>query len=113
MESCGILMNFFSVSEHDCRIGKGHLALYVALFLHWRKSGYPVPFRTFSQQVMPLAKISAASTYHRLLKDLCEFGYIGYTPSFYKGKASELYFNCESERVKDEKGAVDYAGGSG
>lgn len=108
MERNEILVNFFYVSKNDCRIGKGHLALYAALFLYWCKLGYPEPFRVFGQQIMPLAKISANSTYHRLLKDLCQFGYLKYTPSYYKGKASKLYFNYGIENVKNEKGSVDH-----
>ena len=96
MERYNILEDFFAASANDCRIAKGHLALFTALYYYWNKMGHPEPLKVFGHQIMPLAKISANSTYHRLLKNLMEFGYIRYEPSYYKGRASELFFNCEN-----------------
>lgn len=82
---------FISSATKDCRINKGHVALYVTLIHFWKGQNCINPLRLFGQQVMPVAKISSNSTYHRLIKELHEFGYINYSPSYYKAKASLIY----------------------
>ncbi|WP_199119267.1 hypothetical protein [Pedobacter sp. ASV28] len=82
---------FITAAIKDCRLNKGHLALYMALFHFWSQSDGHNPMSLFCQQVMPVAKISSNATYHRLIRELDEFGYIKYSPSFYKAKASLIY----------------------
>lgn len=47
----------------------------------------------YPAMLMTQAKIASRKTYYRLLRDLHEYGYILYKPSFYKGKASEIYLH--------------------
>jgi len=108
MERFEILMHFFSASEADFRIGKGHLALFSALYIYWSRKGFPDPFRVYGYQVMLMAKISANSTYNRLLNDLKDFGYLRYEASYYKGKGSSITFynsqgfNGETENTMND-----------
>ena len=77
------LMNdFFKRSRDDPRVGTVHISLYVSLLQLWYDEGMQQPLIVFSHDVMPLCKISASSTYHRIIRQLHEYGYIKYVPSY-------------------------------
>lgn len=92
------LHEFVLKATKDCRITRGHLALYLALFYLWQNNGLDEPLMLYSHNVMPIAKISSNSTYHRLIKDLNDFGFIRYEPSYYKGKPSSIWLLKNEER---------------
>ncbi|MBN8879880.1 MAG: hypothetical protein J0I32_20215 [Sphingobacteriales bacterium] len=84
---------FIAATIKDCRIHKGHLALYMALFHFWKGKNYISPIGLFASEVMKVAKISSNATYHRLIKELHDYGYIKYEPSFYKYSASKVFLS--------------------
>jgi len=90
MECTSILSQFYSKAAKDNRIGIRHIALYVSLVQIMAVNGFDKPLLTFSSYVMKVAKIYSTATYHRLIKELNDYGYILYKPSFYKGKGSEF-----------------------
>lgn len=85
------LTSFLEASTADCRLSKSHLAIYFALLYIWGQQGYSSPVKVFSKEIMPLAKVSSSSTFHGLIRQLNDYGYIHYIPSYYKGKPSEVY----------------------
>lgn len=91
------LSDFFSAIEHDGRIGIVHIAVYSALLHFWKENGYPNPISAFSYEIMEVAKISGHTTYHRCIKQLNEYGYIRYLPSFKRNKASEIYLKTTAD----------------
>ncbi len=92
MESIKPLSDFFAATAGDGRISLTHIAVYAAL-LHYRAlNGFRNPIQAYSHQVMPLARISAQATYHRCIKELHEYGYIRYCPSFKRNQASTIHF---------------------
>jgi len=85
------IVNFVAQTISDSRINKGHIALYAALIYLWSKQSYTGPLNIVSHEIMPLAKISSTPTYHTLIRQLAEFGYIKYIPSFYRKKKSLVF----------------------
>ena len=79
------ISRFFSQAQKDPRISVTHIGLFAALIRVFITGGMQNPFRAFSYQVMPIAKISSTATYHKCIRDLSDFGYINYLPS-YKSK---------------------------
>ncbi len=94
-EMLDILRLFYQKSQQDCRLNKAHLALFLSLFLYWESAGFPQKINVFSNQMMPLAKISSTATYNKLIRQLDEYGYIRYMPSHYKKRGSEIAFNTK------------------
>lgn len=86
------LSEFFTSIENDGRISITHIGVYAALLQYRIESGFGNPIHVFSHQIMAIAKISAAATYRKCVKDLNEFGYIKYVPSFKNNQASKIYF---------------------
>lgn len=90
MEQMKVLNGFFERAINDPRIGKAHVSAYMALFNLWCKEGCPLYLSTFFRQIMPIAKISSSATIQMTISDLNDFGYIRFTPSNYKKRASQF-----------------------
>lgn len=73
---------FYDRIREDHYITTTHISLYMSLFEHWHRQGFINPVTFNRQEIMACAKISGLATYHRCIKDLANFGYIQYLPSF-------------------------------
>lgn len=86
------LCNFFKAVQDDGRISVTHIGIYAAL-LHYRaRRNMQNPVCAFSHEIMALAKIASSFTYYKCIRELSEYGYINYIPSYKKTKASRIYF---------------------
>ncbi|MFP9100488.1 hypothetical protein ACLI09_15675 [Flavobacterium sp. RHBU_24] len=85
------LSDFFQAIDNDQRITMRHIGLYAALLYIWETDGFKNPICLFSKEIMAVAKIFASASYHRYIKQLDEYGYIRYEPSFKKNQASKIY----------------------
>jgi hypothetical protein len=54
----------------------------MALFERWNQNDFQNPVVIKRKQVMEASKISGLATYHRCIKELHEYGYIDYLPSY-------------------------------
>jgi len=86
------LMEFYSSIMADNRINARHISLYMALFECWNENYFKNPVNFTRHTIMPIAKISGIATYHKCIKELHEYGYINYIPSFHPGIQSRVYF---------------------
>ncbi|MFC4233300.1 hypothetical protein ACFOW1_15470 [Parasediminibacterium paludis] len=91
MEQLQPLSDFFNAIASDPRISITHIGIYAALLQYWKEHQYQNPVNAFSHEIMLIAKISAATTYHKCVKDLSDYGYIKYVPSFKKNQGSKVY----------------------
>jgi hypothetical protein len=85
------LTSFYAAVEYDQRLTTSHIGLYMALFQLWNINQFKNPISFTRKKIMKACKISSISTYHRLINDLCSFGYIKYIPSFHPLKGSIAY----------------------
>jgi hypothetical protein len=85
-----LLVDFFKAIVTDPRVNSRHVSLYVSLLQFWVSNDAKNPLELFSREVMGLCKISASSTYHKTIRELHEFGYIGYEPSFNHNQRSRI-----------------------
>ncbi|GAA4339606.1 hypothetical protein [Flaviaesturariibacter amylovorans] len=90
MES--LFVQFFKAVREDPRIAPVHISLYTALYGLWAEKGFQNPVSVFSKEVMPLCKISGSATYHRSMRELHQYGYIQYVPSYNHFLGSLIYF---------------------
>ena len=92
MDELKPLSDFFQAIQDDGRISITHIGIYAAL-LHYRiDNGFDNPIQVFSREIMRLAKISASMTYHKCIKQLNEYGYIRYIPSYKRNQGSKIFF---------------------
>ena len=76
------LTHFFSSIREDHRVGPTHISVYMALFQLYNLKAFQNPINITRTLVMNTAKICGLATYHKCIKDLHDFGYIRYEPSF-------------------------------
>jgi len=76
---------FYKLCGADNRISPVHISLYFALLVQADLTGIDliIPVR---DELMLRAKVSSTVTYHRCLRELHEYGYIDYRPSFAAGR---------------------------
>lgn len=94
-QNCRLAMqisSFLKRIEREPRIGTSHIALYFALLAYWDAQHYN-PISVYNWQIMKLAKISSTSTSARVLKDLCETGFLRFEPSFYHQIPSQVFIS--------------------
>lgn len=92
MDRLTCFSTFFGAIKSDARISITHIGIYAALLQYRIENGFANPIQVFSHEIMRLAKISAAMTYHKCVRDLSDYGYIRYEPSFNRKKGSKIYF---------------------
>lgn len=82
---------FFKAIEYDPRIRIAHIGLYASVLKCWEKKQYTNPLVVFSKEIIVVAKISSPSTYHKGIRDLSDFGYLHYVPSFNRLVGSKIF----------------------
>lgn len=87
-----LLSSFLVMVKEDPRINTGHISLYVSLLYYWQQKKYENPIALFRRDLIPFCKISGSATYHKSMRDLHQFGYIEYIPSFNRFEGSSVYF---------------------
>lgn len=87
---------FFAAIASDPRISVTHIGVYAALLQFWKEHEYVNPVQAFSREIMPIAKISAKRTYHKTIRELSEYGYVKYQPSFKRNKGSRVFLLKEN-----------------
>jgi hypothetical protein len=96
------LTAFFHKIAMDDRLNPTHVSLYMALFQTWNVNRFQNPISISRFEMMKLSKISANATYHKCIKDLEQFGYLEYIPSYHpvKGSLINLFsFDTPTEQV--------------
>ena len=89
MEACRPIGLFFDGIRKDPRVGLNHIGLFAILVGYWQELGCPEQISAYAHEIMPLAKVSS-TTYHRCIRDLDDFGYIIYLPSFKRNVRSVI-----------------------
>lgn len=92
METLKPLSDFFLAIENDFRVSSNHIAIYMSLIQHRLNKCFVNPIQAYRHEITSLAKISSPYTYHKCIKELSEYGYIKYEPSFKKTQGSTIYF---------------------
>lgn len=76
----------------DSRMMATHVSLFTALFVCWQHSGFASPFAVTRKKLMAYSRIASIATYHKCIRELDEFGYIRYQPSYHPIRGSLVYW---------------------
>jgi hypothetical protein len=100
----------------DERLTPHHISLYIALFQYWNSNHFKNPISIAREETMGTSKIGSINTYVKCLKELHEWGYIKYDPSFnpMKGSKVHLYKFDKADDTGNDKAdntGSDKAGG--
>lgn len=83
------LNRFFGKISADARINVTHISVFTAILQAAGKLETGT-LCMFGFELMQLAKISSGKTYYRTVRELSQFGYIAYEPSFNKNRPSKI-----------------------
>lgn len=84
------LNTVFELFNNDLRIKQGHITLYLAFFQKWNREFFKRTITVNRELIMERAKIKSKTTYHNYLKDLNDWGYLHYFPSFHPARGSRI-----------------------
>ncbi|SRR5579871_516098 len=87
------LSRFFIAAENDARITATHILIYLALFECWNLNQFQNPVFISRRIIMRMTKIHSITTYHKYIKELDQFGYIGYEPSYRTKMGTRVWVN--------------------
>jgi hypothetical protein len=79
----------------DTRLNTMHTSLFSGLFLQWQHSGFSNPFPVTRKSLMRNSKIASIATYHKCIKELNEYGYLYYQPSYHPTEGSRIFWPAE------------------
>ena len=92
----------FLLFSKDKRLNPTHICLYMGLFQLWNNYHFPINFYINRDEVMQLSKIGSKTTYHRCIKELHQWNYLLYLPSYnpFHGSKIKLFnFGTSTEQV--------------
>lgn len=92
----------FQQFSKDSRLNPTHISLYMSLFQFWNINRFPEEFYISREEVMGLAKIGGTATYHKCMKNLNDWKYLNYLPSYniFKGSKVRMFiFKTSSEQA--------------
>ena len=90
---------FLSAIGDDPRISCAHISVYMALWKKWKDNRCQQPLSFFRSDLAPLCKLSSYNSYHKTIRQLHEYGYIKYVPSYNHFLGSLVYFNEEKNNL--------------
>src|SRR5688572_9758417 len=76
--------------ELDERLKPIHMSLYMALCNCWIKSHFKTSYNVSRRHLMGASRIQSTATYHRIINDLQNFGYVRYKPSYHPVRGSQV-----------------------
>lgn len=85
------LSGFFDKISKDDRLNPTHVSLYVSLFQFWNASRFHNPISISRSEIMKVSKIYSKVTYHKCIRELNDYGYLSYHPSYNPFKGSLVY----------------------
>ena len=86
-----MLYDFMDLVREDPRIGPSHISLFVSILVTNPGHDYQAPVSVYGRDLMKQAKIASIGTYHKCMRDLKAYGYIGYVPSYNPVLGSLVY----------------------
>lgn len=83
----------------DIRIKQGHITLYLAFFHKWNRSYFEKIITVNRELIMERARIRSKTTYHRYLKDLNDWDYLKYIPSYHPRIGSKIEMKYHRPKI--------------
>jgi len=102
---------FMADIDRDPRICLSHIGLFSVL-LHLREEhGGVEPFPIQREKLMKAAKISSTTTYFKIIRELHEYGYIHYYPTFNRMSQSKVKIrDLDKKKPSNPKSGMETIG---
>lgn len=84
------IMNYLSICLDDPKLNVWHLAILTAILNLGYRQGEGLRVKVNRRSIMMLSHINTLPTYHKYFKELQNFGYIKYMPSYHPDSRSKV-----------------------
>ena len=81
-----------------------HIGLLMALYYYGDSLKFAGSFRASRRKLMSFSRIRSKATYHKCIKELVEYKYINYQPSWHPKHGSSFQFLIQDQGGNDEQG---------
>ncbi|MBT1686186.1 hypothetical protein [Dawidia soli] len=98
-----LIRDWMQVMREDDRTKTQHFALYMTLFQEWNYKFFRNPITLNRENIMAQARIGTVNFYIKTMKELAEWAYIRYEPSYDPRQGSRVYLHVF--RDGDDNGA--------
>ena len=95
------LLNYFEKIAKDERIDLEHLNLFVSIYYWWAQNKFQNPVAITSKIIMNMSRLKTITAYHKCIRDLHDYGYIKYVPSFHPDLGNMVYVIEQKELVTE------------
>lgn len=82
--------NFLKRAACDSRLLPSHISLFMAIFYSSHEHKPESSFQITRKKLMRFSRIRSIATYHKCIRDLVNYGYIIYQPSYDPYRASTV-----------------------
>ena len=90
MKATDQLQRFYRKANHDHRLLPSHISLYFGLLWVWSLNNFATRFKVYRKDLMLFSHINSIVTYHKCIRELTDYGYIVYTPSYNHYQGCEI-----------------------
>ncbi|MGO1597069.1 MAG: hypothetical protein ACTHZ7_15060 [Sphingobacterium sp.] len=97
-----MLRAFFERAQDDPRMKVSHFGVYTALLQQWVEVKCHLPLETFGRITAEMAKVSLR-TYYRCIRDLHDYNYLHYVPSYKNHQGSKVYLKWRGLGIRPEE----------
>lgn len=92
--------------HNDTRVTPRHISLYFTLFRQWNLLHFPSWISVQRKSLMKASSIGSKSSYHRVIRDLHDWHYLVYRPSYSPQGGSKVQMTIHSPGTVPEEGQV-------
>lgn len=85
------ITDFVERARGDPRLGPAHFSVYMSVVYLWAQQGASGPARVCGRELSQVAKIVGTTPLYRRLRELHQFGYIVYEPSYNPAERSKVF----------------------
>ncbi len=103
MSGSNYFTSAFDQIEKDERMMPSHIAIYIVLLNLWSKESFQNPMNITRREILSAGKVKSKATYHKCMKELHEYGYIKYDPTYDPFKGSSITMAIFGEHVPSKK----------
>lgn len=85
------ILEFIKNARVDTRLKPVHVSVYLALYQYWVLNSCSNPIEVSRRNIMQIARIKGIATYHKVISELTQYGYIDYFPSYDPRTKTAIY----------------------
>ena len=85
------MLDYYERISKDERLDMEHLNLYISIYYWWAQNKFQNPVAITSKIILTMSRLKTITVYNKCIRDLHDYGYIKYIPSFHPELGNMVY----------------------